>query len=447
MQTKTLAAALAILPTMCSSLGAQVLASNLDFYTLMPCRVVDTRDGVPLFSGTLRGFQIAGTCGVPPAAKAVALNVTVVGPTADGFVKLWPADLPEPATSAINFGPAMTRANNAMTALSVDGSGEIFVKAFLADGGPVHLILDVTGYMAPTATQCLCPTPGIPFMQVFDISPSSANVGDHVAISGENFPPNAQVLFGDATTGSSAPVFSSSSTFILAEVPSPPAGFTFFTEPCDGNGDGIPNGTRPYPTPINVNVRSLDGTGCPATFSNGFALNPPDTSCTGDNSTQQLSKKVDNDSGGFSHPSRINPAGAEVTQCQCPAADIPLPHMFGISPSIGNVGASATISGQNFASYVQVLFGDAMTGSSATIQASSSTSIALRVPVSPHGFAFTTEPCDGNGDGIPGGTRLIPTPISVNVRNLDGTGCVTTLDNAFTLNPPDTTCTGDNSTP
>jgi hypothetical protein len=69
------------------------------------------------------------------------------------------------------------------------------------------------------------------------------------------------------------------------------------------------------------------------------------------------------------------------------------------------------------------------------------------VPSAPQGFTFITEPCDGNGDGIPSGTRLTQTPISVTVRNLNGTGCATTLSNAFLLNPPNTTCTGDTSTP
>ena len=37
--------------------------------------------------------------------------------------------------------------------------------------------------------------------------------------------------------------------------------------------------------------------------------------------------------------------------------------------------------------------------------------------------------------------------MSFRFRNLDGTGCVVTLSNAFTLNPLNTTCTGDTSTP
>jgi hypothetical protein len=126
---------------------------------------------------------------------------------------------------------------------------------------------------------------------------------------------------------------------------------------------------------------------------------------------------------------------------------VPLPQIFGISPTSGSPGTAAVITGQNFASHVQVLFGDATSGSSATIVSSNASSINIRVPSAPQSFTFNTEPCDGNGDGIPNGTRTIPTSISVNVRNLDGTGCAVTLSNAFVLSPPSSTCTGDNSTP
>ena len=126
---------------------------------------------------------------------------------------------------------------------------------------------------------------------------------------------------------------------------------------------------------------------------------------------------------------------------------VPLPLIFGVNPQAGNIGSNVTLSGQNFSANVQVLFGDPANGAAASIVSRSSTSITVRVPTPASGFTFNTEPCDGNGDGNAAGTRNIPTPISVTVRNLDGTGCVATLSNAFTVNPPNTTCTGDNSTP
>lgn len=126
---------------------------------------------------------------------------------------------------------------------------------------------------------------------------------------------------------------------------------------------------------------------------------------------------------------------------------VPLPLVFGVSPNSGAIGTQITISGQNFAPNLQVIFGDANSGSSASIVSRTSSSIVARVPTPANGFTFSTEPCDGNGDGIAGGVRNIPTPISVTVRNLDGTGCVVTLSNAFTITPTNTTCTGDTSTP
>ncbi|HEY9419837.1 MAG TPA: IPT/TIG domain-containing protein [Thermoanaerobaculia bacterium] len=126
---------------------------------------------------------------------------------------------------------------------------------------------------------------------------------------------------------------------------------------------------------------------------------------------------------------------------------IPLPQIFNLNPPNGAPGISTTITGANFANNVQVIFGDPTNGSSAQILGSSGNSISIRVPNAPQGFNFIQEPCDGNGDGNPGGQRNAPTPISVSVRNLNGTGCSATLTNSFLLTPPNTTCNGDSTTP
>jgi hypothetical protein len=115
------------------------------------------------------------------------------------------------------------------------------------------------------------------------------------------------------------------------------------------------------------------------------------------------------------------------------------PLITGISPSSGSVNSNTTISGQNFASNVQVLFGGP-TGSAAVINSKSSTSISVKVPPPPPGFVFNTEPCDSDGDLTLDGTRPVPTPISVTVLNLDGSTCSATLNNAFTLTPPNSSC-------
>jgi hypothetical protein len=119
----------------------------LDFHTLPPCRILDTRNPIGAFGGpalqpgATRVLTLAGVCGVPATAKAVAVNVTVVQPAAGGFVTLAPTGLPLPATSTINMAPGVTRANNALLGL---GTGAVQVKA--VSTGAVQLLLDVTGY-------------------------------------------------------------------------------------------------------------------------------------------------------------------------------------------------------------------------------------------------------------------------------------------------------------
>ena len=58
---------------------------SADFYTVAPCRVLDTRQasgptlGAPLTCGTAQSFAVAGKCDVPAGAKAVSLNLTGTG--------------------------------------------------------------------------------------------------------------------------------------------------------------------------------------------------------------------------------------------------------------------------------------------------------------------------------------------------------------------------------
>jgi hypothetical protein len=119
----------------------------MDFYTVVPCRVLDTRSGGPaLASQVPRLVPIGGACGVPFTARAVAVNLTVLGATGTGHLTAWPADAPLPGTSTLNFAAGQTRANNAVLALASDGSGTLAVRALVPGAGQVHLIVDVSGY-------------------------------------------------------------------------------------------------------------------------------------------------------------------------------------------------------------------------------------------------------------------------------------------------------------
>jgi hypothetical protein len=129
---------------------SEIFRSGLKFYTLAPCRVIDTRGtpsslgGPALQPGAERVFAMAGACGLPSTARAVSGNFTVTGATAGGFLALGPSDQAVPATSAINFGVGAVRSNNAIAELSIDGAGGIVV--FNGSTGSVQFILDVNGY-------------------------------------------------------------------------------------------------------------------------------------------------------------------------------------------------------------------------------------------------------------------------------------------------------------
>jgi hypothetical protein len=136
----------AILDGPCTSPRFAGCAVNLGFYTLQPCRVLDTRGGTPLASGMATLVQVTGRCGVPADAKAVSANWTIVQPKGSGVLTIYPGDAPLPLASTLNFSPGQVRANNAMVLLAGDGSGRINAFASVGGGGTTDLILDVNGY-------------------------------------------------------------------------------------------------------------------------------------------------------------------------------------------------------------------------------------------------------------------------------------------------------------
>lgn len=124
--------------------------SGTQFYSLAPCRVLDTREssgptsGGPLDGDSTTSVGVAGACGVPATARAVAANVTVTQTAAAGYLILYPANEPEPIASTVHFQAGRTRASNSQLKLSTDGFGQIAIANVSA--GPTHVILDVSGY-------------------------------------------------------------------------------------------------------------------------------------------------------------------------------------------------------------------------------------------------------------------------------------------------------------
>jgi len=119
------------------------------YYTVSPCRVADTRNpngpsgGPALGANTTRTFPVSSICGIPPTATAVAVNLAVFIPSADGDLRVYPAGAAVPLASAINFRPGIVRANNAIVPLGAGGM--ISVQCDMPSGA-TNFFFDVFGY-------------------------------------------------------------------------------------------------------------------------------------------------------------------------------------------------------------------------------------------------------------------------------------------------------------
>jgi hypothetical protein len=120
-------------------------AASTKLFTVAPCRVLDTRTGSPLVANIARVVAMAGAaCGIPVGAQSVVANVTVVGPSANGSLVVYPAGSSIPGTSTLNFSAGATRANNAQILLGASGSANFVLGA--PAGATANLLVDVLGY-------------------------------------------------------------------------------------------------------------------------------------------------------------------------------------------------------------------------------------------------------------------------------------------------------------
>jgi hypothetical protein len=103
-------------------------------------RILDTRDepGVPV--GAESTTRIPLPDGVPDDAVALAINVTVVGTSSNGFFTVFPAGSPLPEASVLNADRrGQTRAASTIVPITSDGF-DIFAKT------GAHVVVDMTGW-------------------------------------------------------------------------------------------------------------------------------------------------------------------------------------------------------------------------------------------------------------------------------------------------------------
>jgi hypothetical protein len=127
------------------------LGAATSFYTLTPCRMLDTRlaagpAGGPLLTANVaRTVKLNASCGVPTTAKSLSINVTVVNTPGTGFLRVYPGHMETPPNvSMVSFRAGTTRADNVVVALStVPGMGTLELLSSLSG---VHVLIDVNGY-------------------------------------------------------------------------------------------------------------------------------------------------------------------------------------------------------------------------------------------------------------------------------------------------------------
>jgi hypothetical protein len=123
-------------------------------FTVPGCRLVDTRAGTGLLHSGASPFVIAvgGHCGIPATARAVVAHLTVVQPSASGFLAVFPADYSHFLVSSVNFQAGATRGNTLILPLSTDGAARLAASLSLAAPGTAHLVVDTVGYFRPEAS-------------------------------------------------------------------------------------------------------------------------------------------------------------------------------------------------------------------------------------------------------------------------------------------------------
>jgi hypothetical protein len=125
------------------------------FTAVPPSRILDTRSGPtpvgrpsgPVGPNQTIDVQVAGLGGVPGLnaplpPKAVALNVTVTGTTANSFLIVYPSDASQPAASDLNWPPGKTVPNMVVVKLNA-GNGQIAIYNGL---GSTQIVVDVLGW-------------------------------------------------------------------------------------------------------------------------------------------------------------------------------------------------------------------------------------------------------------------------------------------------------------
>ncbi len=149
-----------LLVTQAWSVGAAPGDTDSTFVPVTPCRLFDTRPGEsptsgkksPLGAGEANAFTqqvtgVVGNCIVPNTAVAVAMNVTIVNPTAQSNLRVYPAGVPAPLVSNLNWKAGDSATPNKVD-VKLSANGRVTLQNL---NGTVNVIGDVVGYYISTS--------------------------------------------------------------------------------------------------------------------------------------------------------------------------------------------------------------------------------------------------------------------------------------------------------
>jgi len=162
------------------------LGSELQYFPVTPCRVVDTRwtaapfGGPSMAANSTRVFSIpTSACNIPSTAAAYALNVTVVPHGPLSYLSIWPAGQPQPTVSTLNSLDSLVKANAAVVAAGSGGGVSVYVT------DETDVLLDINGYFAaPGGSAGLEFYPVTP-CRVLDTRNASSPLGGPLLAQGE----------------------------------------------------------------------------------------------------------------------------------------------------------------------------------------------------------------------------------------------------------------------
>ena len=198
----------------------------LQFVTVSPCRIVDTRKtngpfgGPPIAGNTYRSFPLSESdnpCGIPSDAIAYSVNVTVVPETTLGYLTIWPTGEGQPIVSTLNSLDGRLKANAAIVpAGTPNGSVSAYVTS------TTNVVLDINGYFTTSNGSTLAFYPLSP-CRVADTRNSNGPLGGPYLTGGQerDFP----VLQSSCGLPNSAVAYS----FNFTVVPKTSAGVAYLT--------------------------------------------------------------------------------------------------------------------------------------------------------------------------------------------------------------------------